>query len=54
MILRQNTQIREMKIGIELVKVSPFADNAVIYPNDRPTQFKYVFIILEVFGSKFG
>ena len=52
--LRQNKQYCGLNIGTELVKVSLFVDDAVIYLNDSTTQFKYVFTVLEAFGSKSG
>ena len=53
-ILRQNTPYHGLQIGTELLKVSLFADDTVIYSNNRPSQFKCVFTILETFGSKSG
>ena len=52
--LRQSTLYHALQIGTGLVKVSLFADDTVIYLNDSPYQFKYVFTILENFGSKSG
>ena len=43
-----------MQIGTELLKVSLFADDTIIYLNDSPSQFKCMFTILENFGSKSG
>ena len=50
--LRQSTLYHGLQIGNELLKVSLFADDTVIYLNDSPSQFKCVFTILENFGSK--
>ena len=52
--LRQSTLYHGLQIGTELLKVSLFADDTVIYLNDSPSQFKCVFTILENFGSKSG
>ena len=52
--LRQSTLYHGLQIGTELLKVSLFADDKVIYLNDSPSQFKCVFTTLETFGSKSG
>ena len=52
--LRQSTLYHGLQIGTELLKVSLFANDTVIYLNDSPSQFKCVFTILENFGSKSG
>ena len=52
--LRQNTQYCSLKIIYELVKVSLFADDTVIYLNDSATKFKHVFTVLKAFCSKSG
>ena len=52
--LRQSTLYHGLHIGTELLKVSLFADDTVIYLNDSPSQFQCVFAILENFGSKSG
>ena len=52
--LRQSTLYHGLQIGTELLKVSLFADDTVIYLNNIPSQFEYVFTILEIFGSKSG
>ena len=52
--LRQSPLYHGLQIGTELLKVSLFADDTVIYLNDSPFQFKFVFTILENFGSKSG
>ena len=52
--------LRQSKLYIGFViekhcyKISLFADNTVIYLNENQLQFKYVFDILETFGSKSG
>ena len=51
-ISRQSTLYHRLQIGTELLKESLFAENTVIYLNDNPSQFEYVFTILETFGSK--
>ena len=52
--LRQSTLYHGLQIGTELLKVSLFADDTVIYLNDSPSQFKCVSTILKNFGSKSG
>ena len=52
--LRQSTFYHGLQIGNELLKVSLFADDTVIYFNDSPSKFKCVFTILENFGSTYG
>ena len=52
--LRQNILYHGLQIGTELFKVSLFADNAVIYLNDSPSQFECMFTIFKIFGSKSG
>ena len=52
--LRQSTLYHGLQIGTELLRVSLFADDKVIYLNDSPSQFKCVFTTLETSGSKSG
>ena len=40
--LRQNVLYHGLQIGSELLKVSLFADDTVIYLNDSPSQFECV------------
>ena len=46
--LRQSTLYHGLQFGIELLKVSLFADDTVIYSNDSPSQFECEFTILEI------
>ena len=50
--LRQIILYHVLQIGTELLKISLFADDTVIYLNDSPFQFECVFTILKTFGSK--
>ena len=54
--LRQSTLYHGLQIGTgtEILKVSLFADDTVIYLIDSPSHFESVFTILETFGSKSG
>ena len=44
--LRQSTLYHGLRIGTEILKVSLFADDTVIYLNDSPSQFECVLTIL--------
>ena len=52
--LRQSTLYHGLQIGTELLKVSLFADDTVIYLNDSPSQFECLFTISETFDTKSG
>ena len=52
--LRQSIVYHGLQIATELLKVSLFADDTVIYLNSSLFRFECVFTILEIFGSKSG
>ena len=52
--LRHSEQYQGFEIERHRFKVSLFADDTVIYLNGNPSQFNYVFDILDSFGKKSG
>ena len=54
LMLRQSKLYKGFATEKTCFKVSLFADDTVIYLNENQLQFKYVFDILETFGSKSG
>ena len=52
--LRQSKLYKGFVIEKHCFKISLFPDDTVIYLNGNQLQFKYVFDILETFGSKSG
>ena len=52
--LLQSKDYQGFEIEHHCFKVSLFADDTVIYLNGNSSQFKYVFDILDFFGSESG